>query len=136
MGKVDIRIRCRGTSECIEGQGSVDIRIRCGGGSEYIERRPGSVDIRIRCRGSSGCIRDSVDIRIRCGGGSKYIKDRLVTTVFAFEETLDKSLVDVAKKVLDRLVLHNRPFRSYGTLKDTNTLGILIKDGLDVFCSP
>jgi hypothetical protein len=61
---------------------------------------------------------------------------RLVTTVFAFEETLDKSLVDVAKKVLDRLVLHNRPFRSYGTLKDTNTLRILIKDGLDVFCSP
>ena len=32
---------------------------------------------------------------------------RLVTTMFAFEETLDKSYVDVAKKVLDRFVLHH-----------------------------
>jgi hypothetical protein len=61
---------------------------------------------------------------------------RLVTTIFPFEEPLDKSLVDVAKKVLDRLVLHHRPFRSYGTLKDTDTLRILVKDGLDIFCSP
>jgi hypothetical protein len=61
---------------------------------------------------------------------------RLVTTIFAFEETLDKSFVDVAKKVLDRLVLHHRPFRSYGTLKDTHTLGILVKNGLDIFCCP
>jgi len=61
---------------------------------------------------------------------------RLVTTIFAFKESLDKSLVDVAKKILDRLVLHYRPFRSYGTLKDTHTLRILVKDGLDIFCSP
>ena len=32
---------------------------------------------------------------------------RLVTTMFVFEETLDKSHVDVAKKVLDRFVLHH-----------------------------
>ena len=31
---------------------------------------------------------------------------RLVTTIFAFKESLDKSPIDVAKKVLDRLILH------------------------------
>jgi hypothetical protein len=61
---------------------------------------------------------------------------KLVTTILAFKESLDKSLVDVAKKVLDRLVLHHRPFRSYGTLKDTHTLRILVKDGLDILCGP
>jgi hypothetical protein len=61
---------------------------------------------------------------------------RLVATIFALKESLDKSLVDVAKKVLNRLVLHHRPFRSYGTLKHTHTLRILVKDGFDIFCSP
>jgi hypothetical protein len=56
--------------------------------------------------------------------------------LFAFKKSLDKGLVDVAKKILDRLVLHYRPFRSYGTLKDTHTLRILVKDSLDIFCSP
>jgi hypothetical protein len=33
---------------------------------------------------------------------------RLVTgAIIAFKESLDKTLVDVAKKVLDRLVLHH-----------------------------
>jgi hypothetical protein len=62
--------------------------------------------------------------------------DRLVTTIFVFKESLDKSLVDVAKKVLDGFVLHHRPFHSYGTLKDTHTLRVLVKDGLNIFCSP
>ena len=61
---------------------------------------------------------------------------RLVTTMFVFEETLDKSYVDVAKKVLDRFVLHHRPFCSYRTLKDTYMLRILVKDGLNIFCCP
>jgi hypothetical protein len=61
---------------------------------------------------------------------------RLVATIFAYEETLDKSFVDVAKNTLDRLVLHHRPFHSYGTLKDSHTLAILVKNGLDIFCCP
>jgi hypothetical protein len=52
---------------------------------------------------------------------------QIVTTIIMFRESLNKSLVDsdVAKKVLNRLVLHN-----------THTLRILVKDGLDIFCSP
>jgi hypothetical protein len=58
------------------------------------------------------------------------------STIFPFKESLDKNFVDVSEKVPDRFVLHHRPFRSYGTLKDTNTLRILVKDGLNIFCSP
>jgi hypothetical protein len=57
---------------------------------------------------------------------------RLVTTIFAFEETLDKSFVDVAKKVLDRL----SPSTISQLREDTHTLGILVKNGLDIFCCP
>jgi hypothetical protein len=60
----------------------------------------------------------------------------LVTAVFTLKKSLNKGLVDVAKKILDRLVFHHRPFFSYGALKDTYTLRVLIKNGFDILCSP
>jgi hypothetical protein len=78
------------------------------------------------CASNAGeSFRDSLtlDCKVIDSGDS-----RLVTAIFAFKESLDsKSLVDVAKKVLDGLVLHHRPFRSYGTLKNTDTLRIMVK---------
>ena len=67
---------------------------------------------------------------IGSGGG------RLVAAIFALKEALNKSPADVAKKVLGTLVLHHQPFRSYWTLKDAHTLGTLVKERLDNFCSP
>jgi hypothetical protein len=60
----------------------------------------------------------------------------LVTAVFTLKKSLNKGIVDVAKKILDRLVFHHRPFRSYGALKDTYTLRVLIKNGFNILCSP
>jgi hypothetical protein len=69
----------------------------------------------------------TLDCKVIDSGDSRH-----VATIFAFKDLLDKILVDIAKKVLDRLVLHHRPFRSYGTLKkNTHALRILVKDGLD-----
>jgi hypothetical protein len=46
------------------------------------------------------------------------------------DERIDESGVDVVQEIFDGLVLNFGVLDSNGALKDTNTLGILIEDGL------
>ena len=61
---------------------------------------------------------------------------RCITAVSALQDTGNERRVDVSEHVLDRFVLDHRILHGNRALQDTDTLGILIKDGLDVLCSP
>ena len=52
------------------------------------------------------------------------------------DELVDESGVNVAQKIFDGLVLNFRVPDGNGALKDTNTLGIPIEDGLDILGLP
>jgi hypothetical protein len=51
-------------------------------------------------------------------------------------ELVDESGVNVAQKIFDWLVLNFGVLDGNGALKDTNTLRILIEDGLDILGLP
>jgi hypothetical protein len=59
-----------------------------------------------------------------------------VSPIVTIEDVLRESLFDVSEKILDRLVGYFCVSRSDGSLKDTDTLRILIEDGFDVFGGP
>ena len=52
------------------------------------------------------------------------------------DELIDESGVDVAQKIFDGLVLNFGVLDGNRALKDINTLGILIEDGLDILGLP
>ncbi|GFZ49402.1 hypothetical protein JCM24511_07522 [Saitozyma sp. JCM 24511] len=61
---------------------------------------------------------------------------RLVAVVVALEDLARKQAFDVTKEVLDGLIGNSRVLDGDGTLEDTYTLRVLVKDGIDVLGGP
>jgi hypothetical protein len=59
---------------------------------------------------------------------------RRVATISGFNEFVDQRGIDVAEKIFDGLIFHLGVLNGDRTLKDTDSLRILIENGFDVFC--
>jgi hypothetical protein len=53
-----------------------------------------------------------------------------------FEKTLDEGGIDVPKQVLDRFILINGALHSNRPLENAHSLGVLIKDSVNILRCP
>lgn len=78
--------------------------------------------------------------RVELGGSRADVIDKRdlgpVTAVASLEELLNDSSLHISKHLLDRDVSLEGTLDGDRAMKDGNTLGILIKDSLDVLGSP
>ena len=89
-------------------------------------RAPSADDAGRKTSGSLGSNSEIVD-----GGDS-----RLITTILVLDKALDHGLVNVAKEVLDQLILYDGPFYRNRALQNAHTLRILIEHRVDIFRRP
>jgi hypothetical protein len=59
-----------------------------------------------------------------------------VATVSSFDEFVNQRGINVAEKIFDGLILHLGVLDGDRSLKNTDSLSILIENSLNVFCCP